>query len=187
MRITHFVALCLIAAISFFSVPAARAAYFITVNQVGPDVVATGSGSFNLGGLSADSSIFPSAHIDPSNPAIILGPTSASLDTEYSFGTSPGNFGPGSNTNANLGTGASVGIRGQSFDLPQSYASGGNLGTSTATWTNQTFATLGIIPGTYVSTWGSGATADKFTVHVLPEPASLSLIAIAGLALLRRR
>jgi hypothetical protein len=64
------------------------------------------------------------------------------------------------------------------------------------TFAGDTFASLGVTPGTYVWTWGSGATADSFTLQIgpaqtVPEPASLTLLAVGlaglGMVLHRRR
>ncbi len=53
----------------------------------------------------------------------------------------------------------------------------------TATWNNQTFASFGATPGTYVWTWGSGANAGSFTLNIggtaaVPEPSSLALLVL---------
>ena len=61
MRTTHSFTrvLCLsswlFAAISFLAVPSARAAYTMFVTQVGPNVVATGSGSMDITNLTPGS------------------------------------------------------------------------------------------------------------------------------------
>jgi hypothetical protein len=79
-----------------------------------------------------------------------------------------------------------VGIYGALGDLsvPNGYSSG-NFLSSTAIWDNETFASLGLTPGTYVWTWGSGTEADSFTLKtVVPEPGSLALLATGLLCLI---
>jgi hypothetical protein len=65
------------------------------------------------------------------------------------------------------------------------YASGAPL-SDTATYAGQSFATLGLAPGVYLYTFGSGTNADTFTVEVsapVPEPSTwaMMLIGFAGL------
>ena len=75
------------------------------------------------------------------------------------------------------------------MDLPEGCTSGQQL-SITSTWDGQTFSTLGLNPGTYVYTWGSGPTADSLTVDVVspqavPEPTTLWVALIGGVAILR--
>ena len=80
--------------------------------------------------------------------------------------------------------------------LQRGYTSGTFL-SDTDTF-NGSFATIGLTPGTYVWTWGSGADADSFTLQIgpattpVPEPGSLvlfmsALAGLFGLCGLRRR
>ena len=52
--------------------------------------------------------------------------------------------------------------------MPQGYVSN-NVLSSSATWNNKTFASLGLTPGTYKWTWGTGAN-ENFTI-IIPGPA----------------
>jgi hypothetical protein len=75
--------------------------------------------------------------------------------------------------------------------VPQGYVSGNPL-SDTATWDSTTFASLGVTPGTYVWSWGTGAN-QNFTLQIgpaaAPEPGTLTLLgaALASFAFLRRR
>jgi len=49
--------------------------------------------------------------------------------------------------------------------VPDGYTSNTRLTTS-STYTGATLASLGVTPGTYVWSWGSGATADSLTLQI---------------------
>ncbi|MGH8117014.1 MAG: PEP-CTERM sorting domain-containing protein [Rhodanobacteraceae bacterium] len=77
--------------------------------------------------------------------------------------------------------------------MPVGYASDSTL-SSSSTWDNANFASLGVTPATYTWTWGTGAD-QSFTLDVVtsvPEPAALGmfglgLLLMGGFAGLRRR
>ncbi|MGH3265858.1 MAG: hypothetical protein ACRDNS_28130 [Trebonia sp.] len=58
--------------------------------------------------------------------------------------------------------------------VTKGYVSGSSL-TSSATWDNQTFASLGVTPGSYVWTWG-GPRDDSFTLDVAVPPPRLTAL-----------
>lgn len=176
--------------------PPAQAAYTVTLEQEGPNVVAMGSGTIDLTGLTFITSGTTVPQIAPTFATEATG-AMGGVD-EYSGASGPVSFGPGVFTDATSGTGDLVGIQdligepaGFVF-VPTGYASDNPL-SDTATYDDQTFASLGVTPGTYVWTWGSSATDDIFTLQVgpaaVPEPSSIALLgaALAGLPLMRTR
>ena len=186
-------------ALAFFagsSLPA-QAAYMASLEEIGANVIGTGSGSLNVTGLtSIGSQGVEHAYVTGLYAVIVLGTASPSPIAGYTGISGPTSFGSnGNNVFADSGTGDLAGVVGVSGDLlvPLGYASGTSLGTSTDTWDSNTFASLGVTPGTYVWTWGSGADADSFTLQIGPaavaEPGSLALLgaAIVGFGLIRRR
>ena len=182
---------------SLFCVRPAEA-YTVRLQQVGSNVVATGSGPINLTGLTFAGSVqvLGSPLIVPNFPMIQTGPTGLVLNLDAYSGlfTGPTNFGSGGLFSANTGSGDFVGIHvlnGLLF-VPQGYVSGSALSDS-MTFNSATFATLGVTPGTYVWSWGTGPN-QNFTLIIggagVPDggsTASLLGCALVGLAALRRK
>jgi hypothetical protein len=111
----------------------------------------------------------------PSDPGIVIG-ASGDLDV-YEIVTVPPTFGSGGLVYASAGSGDLVGTGFDSVALPPGYISGSPL-SGMATWDNATFASLGVTPGVYVWTWGSGAHADSFTLDItaVPEPSTWAML-----------
>ena len=188
---TALSALALVGLVAEFALLApAQAAYVVTLQQVGANVVATGSGTIDLTGLSffGNGALF-APEISPRIGLILTGPSVPG--STYEGYTGPPNFGSGGPTLPSSGSGDIVGINffGTELEVPLGYVSDTALST-TSTYNNQTFASLGATPGTYVWTWGSGADADSFTVQIgVPEPSTwaMMLIGFAGLGFAFRR
>ena len=148
----------------------AQAGYIVTLQEVGPNVVATGSGAFDLAGLTFGTHL--GLHLNTSiNPqaATIRTGLFSSLDT-YSGASGPVSFGGGATTSASSGGGVMVGIGGgQTLFVPGGYVSGTFLSGS-ATYSGRTVASLGVTPGTYLWRWGNGAN-QNFTLQIpVPPP-----------------
>lgn len=174
---------------SLYSVQPAQA-YSVTLKEVGSNVVANGSGAINLTGLFFGSEgISVDARMWPHIAQILTGPSQA-VTSYNGFFSGPNSFGAGGLIDASSSSGDAVG----SFLLvPHGYVSGNAL-SSSATWNNATFASLGVTPGTYVWRWGTGLPNQNFTIIIgeagVPDGGStVSLLgfALLGVAAFRRK
>ena len=185
-----------IAFTSLFSVQPAQG-FTITMQQVGSDVVANGTGAINLTGLTLfGGAQFQVIGIQAEGGFIVTGTSSALLSDYFGF-TGPTNFGRGNFFVADTGSGDPSGIGGRdgSIFLPAGYPSGDPL-TNSMTFNNATFASLGVRQGTFVWSWGTGLPNQNFTLIIgsgvagVPDGGStVSLLgfALLGLAALRRK
>lgn len=173
----------------------AQAAYVITFDQVGSNVVATGSGSLDLTGLNLVGIGASPAFMSPSYADIIVGPARLTLANTYRGIAGPASFGLWAPKSASSGSGDLVGMVASELWVPYGYVSGTALSDS-MTFDGASFASLGLTPGSYEWTWGgSGLDADSFTIDVgtpaaVPEPSSLLLMLLPlglGLGLTARR
>jgi hypothetical protein len=171
------------------SAPPARAGYVVDLTQQGSNVLATGSGAIDLTGLSFFESRQEAAGLLPSINFEDTGPVNTGVVHVYSGITGPSNFGSGGFTAASSGSGDRVGIDndGKVLFVPLDYVSDSPL-SDTSTYLSQTFGSLGVTPGTYEWTWGSGAN-QNFTLVIrtaVPEPSiwGMMLLGFAGLGLM---
>ena len=197
MRTFAFVSTAILA-LGVVSAPSAQAAYTMTFQEVGGNVVEMGSGSLDTTDLNDDGSPFSEvAAVSPTGGQVFSGSTS-STPVEFFTGVSgPISFGPGIETVASSSSGDFVGLEGngEGFLFTPVGFTIGSL-SETSTYAGATFASLGLTPGTYVYTWGRGDHADSFTIDIssasgTPEPATwaMMLLGFAGIgyAALRRK
>jgi hypothetical protein len=139
---------------SGLSAPPAQAGYVVTLTQQGSNVIATGSGTIDLTGLTFALSTGVAAFMTPAIGNIYTGPIIATAASRYIGLAGPTGFGSGGEHVASTGSGDIVGIDflgelGSSpcecLVVPEFYMSGTPL-SDTSTYDNQTFASLGAVP-----------------------------------------
>ena len=164
----------------------AQAGYIVTLQQVGSNVVATGSGAFDLTGLTFIQNSSTTAGIQPN--AAFLSVASGSIN-EYNGFSGPSSFGPGLGGFASSSSGDAVFIDGSVSVLavPSGYVSNSLLSDS-STYINATFSSLGVTPGIYEWTWGTGLnqnfTLDALAPAVPDSGSTFSLLSLSVVALL---
>jgi hypothetical protein len=138
-----------------------------------------------LTGLSFGGSNFFGAEIFASQGAILLG---TGLQDVYQGISGPSSFGSGGFFVPSSSSGSLVGISrifsNGEVNVPLGYSSNTFL-SSSSTYNNATFISLGVTPGAYKWTWGTGAN-QNFTfqigpAHVPDEGSSLTLLSIVVL------
>src|SRR5215469_6675123 len=163
------------------SIPPARAGYVVTLEQVETSVVASGGGPIDSTALSRFASGLVGTRIVPSIADILTGPATTGtkgigVDSYRGF-SGPTEFGSGGGSSPSNGSGPGVGIHflNNVVFVSKGYVSGSPLSDS-MTFDNQTFASLGVTPGTYEMDLGNRAEPD-FTVNIVAaavsEPASV--------------
>lgn len=181
----------------------AHAVYTIYIYESGGNVVASGAGTLDTTSLGALGALSVTPLVIPVSAILRVGTPGASIQA---FGplNGPASFGPGGLTNADGGSGDMVGLFGAlALFVPQAYVSGDPL-SSSASWSAATLATLGLTPGDYTWTWGSGPSSDLYTLRVGVAPPGVivasiptlsewaavvmsALLAIGGICALQRR
>lgn len=169
-----------------------HSAYVVNIQQAGPNVVATGSGTINTTGLTFTGQASGGGEMAGQIGRVIVGSSTAVQPASIWNGATGSIFGTAAaKHNADSATGGQVGpLNTIGLITPNGYVSGTPI-TSSAMWLAVTLADQGLTPGTsFVWTWGAGPTADSLTVNVLAAPAApapvpaMSEAAAASLALL---
>jgi hypothetical protein len=180
-------ALAIIIASGLFvcSAQAAPLPYVVTLQQVGLNVVATGSGALSLIDTSlAGTGPGSIAGMTPATGEFVSGSFNNADFHQPLTLSGPANFGSGGATTATSGLGDLAGIFSDLnlIEVPAGYSSFALL-SSSATYNNATFSSLGVTPGTYVWTWGTDP-YQSFTLDIVaasvPE-ASTWMLLLLGL------
>jgi hypothetical protein len=164
----------------------AEAGVVLDIQQVAGNVVATATGTVDLSALSIIETGTPGNGMLPAFGVVQVGTTLVE-DNVWGNIAGPASFGPGTglfeHSSSHSGDFFGVAGKGQGIEVSTTYVSGAPL-SGTATWADATFSSLGLTPGTYNYTWGSGPTADTLTVNIVPEPASLWLGVIGSVGVI---
>ena len=168
----------------------ADAAVVIDFHEVGSNVIGSVSGSADLTDLTliATTILFAPGEVTPSKGGASVGDPG---ETHFYKGVvGPASFGTGGHTEASTGSGDFVGefavsafAQSPIVLFPKDYVSGTSL-TGSSVFDGQSIQSLGLDPGTYVYTWGSGANTDSLTINFsVPEPSSWAMMGL-GFAVL---
>jgi hypothetical protein len=186
--------LVLAAAIGVTAAGVAEAGIVLTATEGGGNVVISGGGTADLTGLTGPfSDTSSSSALSPFPVIVVVGPTSTVPIDVYEGVAGSMTLGSGRTTIlATTGEGDRFGVSeniGGAFflALPQGYLSGAMLSGS-CTFRNQSFASLGVTPGTYVWSW-DGDAANSLVLQVgpssqpVPEPSAFVLAGAGGIGL----
>ena len=144
--------------------------FTVTISQVGPDVVWSGSGSFNTSALISNGSQLLGAGFQASQAIWAIGPaTNVTLDIYSGVTTYPNNIGGAGTAGAISGSGSTFAIlpnaTNRNLLVPTGYVSGTVISGST-TYSNATIAGMGLVPGTYTWSWGTGGNASTLIMII---------------------
>lgn len=168
----------------------------VTATEIGGNVVFSGSGTLNIVFEELEYQNLPAvggelrAAPPPSSPfgfepaAIVIGDGNYDSSSIEPDDGSP-SIGPGNGLfQATSESGDVIGIvfSNPYILVPTGYESGDPLSGS-AIFAGESFASLGIMPGTYMWTWFTTTGKDSYTLQVVPEPSTLA-IASLGVMLL---
>jgi hypothetical protein len=150
-----------------YSASAASSAFVVTVAQVGPNVVWSGIGSFNLTGLTLIGSQSFGAGYSANAAIWAIGSIGATVDQYIGIDPNfPTSFGVGG-IGITSSTGSTLGIlpegTGRMLLIPSGYTSN-TIISGSATYAGQTFTSMGLTTGSYVWYWNSGS--NSLTMNI---------------------
>jgi len=141
--------------------------FYLTLQEVGPDVVLSGTGAVNVSSLSSGGvAVRNFSFIDPSNGEYNVGNPGGAVEFFYgaSLNSLP-SFGSGLGYPADLDNGDLFGVTTSGVIVPYPYT--GALLDGSATYTGTTLSALGVVGGTYVIQWGASGTSETITLEVI--------------------
>jgi hypothetical protein len=166
----------------------AEAKYVAFFTQDGANVVEAGGGTLDTVDLTiVGRGALTRPFVSGDTGAYVSGSRADTGSSYIGLFDGPAKFGSGLLFRPTESAGDPVGFSASSgfVYVPDNYMSGASL-SETSTYDDATFASLGITPGTYVYSWGSGANADMLTIIIggsVAEPSTwaMTLMGFAGL------
>ena len=139
----------------------------VTISQVGSNVVWSGSGKFNLTALTSTGTTSIGGGFQANQAVWAIGPI-VTVDTYSGTITYPFTFGAGG-VGVTSNTGSTFGIlpggSGRLLYVPYGYTSNSVI-SGTSTYNSTTIAGMGLTPGTYTWSWGSGGNASTLVMTI---------------------
>ena len=162
----------------------ARAAVLVDIEEAGPNVVAVASGTIDTNALTHYFDFVTTTAIAANEAGIFFGPNVVNSSRFYFGVIGPAHFGSGLTNFTSSHSGNVFGLVPGTLFLSPAYASGDPL-SAIDTFDNATFTSLGLVPGTYGFSFGSGVHVDTVTVHIgaVPEPATWTMMILGFLGL----
>lgn len=167
-----------------------KGALVMNILESNGDVIAsTSGGSLDLSSLVLFRTSNGGGVVHPAFDGFRIGAAGFDLYTGGSW--QGGILGAGSYAFSTFDNGSSVGVSGYlpGVSVPEGYVSGSPIGPASSTWQSETFESLGLSPGTFFFSWGTGESSDSVTLKVIPEPSATLLmgVGVIGLFFFRRR
>ena len=137
-RTTDLAAVAILA-LAAVSAPGAQAAYVMSFQEIGGNVVEVGGGTLDRTDLNGGGVVTNSPSMVPSDAFVDSGDAGANATSYQGLTTTPSNFGSGGVEFASSGSGDAVGISKYFLWVPEFYISGSPL-SETSTYLGATFA-----------------------------------------------
>ena len=186
---TKLMTMCAVMAMLMIGSAAQATMLTFTLSEVGDDVVGTVSGAINTDALTENQINYTdSGQVHTAYGVLGVG-SEHSLWKWTGFSSEASSFGSGAWYDASSNTGDYVAVNFSQLSLYTSkdYVSGSEI-SGTSTWNDMNFEdNMFATPGTYTMTYNGGADSIVVQVESVPEPATMSLLALGSLGLLRRR
>jgi hypothetical protein len=159
------------------SSPVLPTEFDIVVEQIGSDVVWSGSGAFDFTSFSKiSSSSGLQGSSTPQLGAFAVAPVGFSSYDQWggTFTSFPNSFGSGTYTVTSSSTGSLFGVSylnasNRRIIVPENYVSG-TIISGTMTFSNTTLSSLGYTSGTYTFEWGTQGNISIINLTILPAP-----------------